>query len=79
MKKFKIILILIAIIFIVFLIKNYNEFDFFNKSEKIYQQGLEFTKNKDYQNAFYNFSQVSKYSNIYIYMLYLGKVCLQML
>ncbi len=70
MKKFKIILILIAIIFIVFLIKNYNEFDFFNKSEKIYKQGLEFTKNKDYQNAFYNFSQVSKYSNIYIYALF---------
>ena len=65
MTRIKIAIIAFISCFAVYLCVHIYDFEFMaKKSEKIYSQGLEFASQKDYQNAYYNFSKVPKHSKI---------------
>jgi len=44
-------------------------------SEKYYKQGLNFELEKDYQNAYYNYGKINKFSKIYELAIYKQARC----
>lgn len=65
MKKLNLFLFIIICITILYVVLHFKDFDFTNKAYKIYKQGINFEQNDDYQNAYYNFSKIPKYSPLY--------------
>ena len=46
-----------------------------DKDYKFFGQGLEFSKKEDYQNAYYNFGKVNKFSKLYPLAIYKQALC----
>lgn len=65
MKKLNLFLLAIICIVVLYITIHFKDFDFTNKAYKIYKQGIYFEQNADYQNSYYNFSKIPKYSPLY--------------
>ena len=65
MKKLSLFLCLLICIICLYVGIHYKDFDFTGKAFKIYKQGLAFEQKNDFQNAYYNFSKIPKFSPLY--------------
>ncbi len=74
-KKLLILLIIIFISCLVFLCLRLFRFYTDTQSDKIYKQGIEFYNKADYQNAYYNFKQISIFSSYSAPALYRQAMC----
>lgn len=58
---------------LLFFPKNSSTFD--DKSEKLYLQGMEFVEKLDFQNAYYNFGKINRFSSLYPLAIYRQGLC----
>ena len=70
-------LFIIGFVFVVFVFLMFAFSGRFNtkRAIELYSQGLEFYQKRDYQNAYYNFSKISRFSRIYHIALLRQAIC----
>ena len=68
-NKFVKLLIVISVVIALFAIFATTKLKFNLEGKRLYKQGMQYYNAQDYPNAYYNFKQIKRYSNIYSFAL----------